>query len=412
MLLALREFGYAIQLILFIWAVYGFVISMGAFVKKDEEIKGKLKKNKFALIVSAHNEQAVIANLVHSLKHMDYKSNNYDIFVIADNCTDNTADIARRAGANVYERTDNEKVGKGYALEWMFKQIFEMEVKYDYIGIFDADNLVSKNFLTVINKKINQGYKVIQGYLDSKNPDDNWISYSHSLTYWITNKMFQEARSNIGLSSELGGTGFVMCAELLKDYGWGATCLTEDLEFTMKLAMNGIKVAWAEDAKIYDEKPLTLKQSWRQRVRWMQGHTDVCVRFSGKLLKKGIKEGKLFLVDNALYLMQPISVVVSAIVGVVMFFASFVPEYKIMLWQFVPGYIVNIFFLFSVGWPLLILAMEKKFTKKTLGGYVIFLLFSLTWIPVIISGVINSKKKVWAHTQHTRAISVNEVAAE
>lgn len=98
--------------------------------------------------------------------------------------------------------------------------------------------------------------------------------------------MIQLARNNIGLSNQLGGTGFAISTETLKELGWGATCLTEDLEFSVKLVLSGEKVGWAHDAIIYDEKPLTLKASWKQRKRWMQGFADVSTRYGMKLLKK------------------------------------------------------------------------------------------------------------------------------
>ncbi len=145
--------------------------------------------------------------------------------------------------------------------------------------MFDADNLVHKNFLKEMNKKMCKGYKVVQGYLDSKNPEDTWITGSYSIAFWSCNRMFQLARYNLGLSSQLGGTGFCIDTDILKELGWGATCLTEDLEFSCKIILNGYKVGWAHDAIIYDEKPLTLGQSWRQRKRWMQGFADVSSRY-------------------------------------------------------------------------------------------------------------------------------------
>ena len=144
-----------------------------------------------------------------------------------------------------------------------------------------------------------EGYKVVQGYIDSKNPNDSWIAASYSIAFWTQNRMYQLARANVGLSNQIGGTGFAIDIDILKELGWGATCLTEDLEFSCKLVLNGEKVGWAHDAIIYDEKPLKLKQSWVQRRRWMQGFTDVATRYFFKLVKKGIKERKWFILDCA-----------------------------------------------------------------------------------------------------------------
>ena len=219
---------------------YLFISFFGIW--KGRKTKNIRPQKSFALIVAAHNEEVVIADIVDSLKMLDYPKELYDIFVVADNCTDKTAYIARQKGALVYERTNKDKRGKGYALEWMFSKLFKLKKKYDAVAIFDADNLAHKNFLLEMNKKLCEGYKVVQGYLDSKNPKDTWITGSYSIAFWTCNRMFQLSRSNMGLSSQLGGTGFCIDTEMLKKLGWGATCLTEDLEFTCKLVLNGYKV--------------------------------------------------------------------------------------------------------------------------------------------------------------------------
>ena len=389
--------------------IYHFTISIFAFIPKEEKKIKRNKKHSFALITSAHNEEAVIANLVHSLENLEYDKSKYDIFVIADNCVDNTAKVAREAGAKVFERFD-EKRGKGFALEWMFEKLFKMKRKYDFVAIFDADNLVSEKFLTSMNNKVNQGHRVVQGYLDSKNPNDTWISYVHSMTYWIMNAFYQRARYNIGLSNQLGGTGFIMATELIKEYGWQATCLTEDLEFSMKLALQGEKVAWANDAIVYDEKPLTFKASWNQRKRWMQGNADVCFRFAPKLFAKGTRENKLFLFDNCLYMVQPMIFVVSTILMIMFGIVNGITGNEMSVGNVIPAAITTVIFAVNFIWPIVVMALDKKFNKNTLIGYLVFLAFSFTWIPLIIMGVIGRKNTEWSHTKHTQSVTIHEVA--
>ncbi|MGL5354496.1 MAG: glycosyltransferase family 2 protein, partial [Clostridium sp.] len=163
------------QLLVFILAMYYFILAIFG-LKRKEEKKSYNAEKRFAMLVAAHNEEVVIGNLVESLKKQKYPKEMFDIFVIADNCSDNTAKIAREYGANVYERFNNEQKGKGYALEWMFAKIFKMNKKYDAIAVFDADNLVSPNWIKEMNSKMCEGYKVVQGYIDSKNPNDSWIA--------------------------------------------------------------------------------------------------------------------------------------------------------------------------------------------------------------------------------------------
>lgn len=453
------------QISVFIIMLYYLILSLFGIYKKKESIhEGYNPKNKFALLVAAHNEEAVIAQIIKSLKDIDYPKHLYDIFVIADNCSDKTAEISRGYNVNVYERNVTSKRGKGYALEWMFSKIFKMPQKYDSIAIFDADNLVSKNFLKEMDYKLQNGYKVVQGYIDSKNPHDSWITESYSISFWSANRLFQLSRSNLGLSNQIGGTGFCVDTELLKRLGWGATCLTEDLEFSCKLVLNGYKVGWAHNAVVYDEKPLTLKQSWNQRKRWMQGFADVASRFFSILMKKAIKDGDMIAFDCALYTIQPfITLLISA--SAILTFIQNNSEHGLNI--FVINYLFapviwKIFSMFQFLFTPFVMTLEKKLSKRMFSifvlysmnvvvfsmifgnsgkGYEIFLgnilyilffvlilmiqknrtplkifiwyllygIYTLTWVPITIQGILSKNNKDWNHTKHTRVISIQDL---
>lgn len=403
--------------IVYIISIYYLCISFfGIWKRKDEQEVAP--KNSFALIIAAHNEEVVIRDILESLNGLEYPKELYDVFVIADNCTDNTAVKAREKGAFVYERVDVNKRGKGYALEWMFQKIFNMRKKYDAIAIFDADNLVHKNFLKEMNKQLSRGYKVVQGYLDSKNPHDTWITGSYSIAFWTCNRMYQLARSNLGLSTQLGGTGFCINTDILKKLGWGATCLTEDLEFTCKLILYGYKIGWAHNAIIYDEKPLTLFQSWKQRKRWMQGFADVSSRYFFKLVIKSIKTFDFVLFDCALYSIQPIITVLiglSVISGGIQYFMR---TYHLISNFNTVVYSVN-FNLLTISAVLLsilqfiytpfMLVLEKKLDLKILFYYIIYPFYAITWFPISLQGIMNKNNKEWSHTTHSRSIKIKEL---
>ncbi|MCW7997750.1 MULTISPECIES: glycosyltransferase family 2 protein [Clostridium] len=407
----------AITYIVYFISMYYLIISLfGIYRKKNN--KNISDKTKFALIVAAHNEELVIGNIIESLKMMDYDKKLYDIFVIADNCTDKTADIAKKKGAIVRERFDKKRRGKGYALEWMFNIIFKMEKKYDAIVVFDADNLVHKNFLKEMNKKMCKGYKVVQGYLDSKNPEDTWITGSYSIAFWSCNRMFQLARYNLGLSSQLGGTGFCIDTDILKELGWGATCLTEDLEFSCKIILNGYKVGWAHDAIIYDEKPLTLAQSWRQRKRWMQGFADVSSRYFFKLMKKAIKNFNFTAFDCALYSIQPFVAILLGLSAIISLFqyamkaANIVNNFNNIVYSIdfnLITILIILFSLFQILYTPLILILEKKFTFKVLLYYIVYPIYAITWFPISIQGIMDKNNKEWSHTIHTRSMNIDEL---
>lgn len=403
--------------LVYIVSLYDLCISFFGIVKIKDKKTIKPQKT-FAMIVAAHNEEMVIQNTVESLNLLNYPKDMYDIFVIADNCSDKTASIARKSGAIVMERTNKYKKGKGYALEWMFNKLSKMDKKYDAVGILDADNLVHENFLIEMNKKLCEGYKVVQGYMDSKNPEDTWITGNYSISFWTSNRMFQLARSNLKLSNQLGGTGFCVSTETLNELGWGATCLTEDLEFTCKLVLNGHKVGWAHEAIIYDEKPLTLKQSWHQRRRWMQGYADVAGRYFFKLIKRAITKFDFVALDCALYSINPIMLILFSTAfiissinygrGAFKFILNFQANYARL--NLSMGMIVVILAgILQFIYTPFILVLEKKLTPKIFWYYIINPIYQITWLPISIQGIIHKNDKEWDHTVHTRSVDIKEL---
>lgn len=391
-------------------SAYQVALSLAGLKKKREVIQHPPTKT-FAIFVAAHNEEEVIAPLIDNLHHLDYPKDMYDIFVICDNCNDRTADIVRQQGAIAMERFDPEKRGKGYAIEWMLERLWEMDKQYDAVVMFDADNLVGKNFLMEMNEKLCQGERVIQGYLDTKNPFDSWISVSYAVAYWFTNRMWQLARYNMHLSNALGGTGICIDTALLKEIGWGATSLTEDLEFTVRCVDRGIIPSWAHNAKVYDEKPLTLKASMRQRIRWMQGHFDCSRRYMMPLLRKAILQRNLAMFDAALYLFQPMRLLIVLFTTIMLYLQLGYPEFFQLtnLSALLPNWfwiVVNVGLYLQMP---LAMALERVPGKAYL-GLIIFPLFVVTWFPVTVAGFIRRNKKDWNHTVHTRAVRLEELS--
>ena len=264
---------WAIQLfLLFFWG-YWFLISLFGF-GNAKKLPYKKPEKRFLILIPAHNEEKVIGSLVENLTHLDYPNELYDICVIADNCTDKTAQISKEFGAMVIEHTSppNEPKGKPYGIRYALDVLNrEIEEKYDAIAFFDADNLSSLNYLQEMNKHLLKGERLIQCYLDSKNPDDNWITLSYATSYYYMNRSWQLAKYRLGLGNAIGGTGFCVEKNLLKEIGWSAKSLTEDLEFTMQCLLRGEKASWSHHARIYDEKPEGFIASCIQRLRWALG---------------------------------------------------------------------------------------------------------------------------------------------
>jgi len=400
-----------IQVIIIFFTFYYFVLSMFGLYRKQETKILKPEKS-FAIVVAAHNEETVIGPLLENLFQLDYPKKLYDVFVVADNCTDKTALIARNAGAIVHRRLNTEKRGKGYALEWMFHRLFKMERQYDAIAIFDADNLVKENFLFEMNSKLCQGHKIVQCYLDSKNPFDTWVTNTFSIAFWVTNRLLQLARYNTGrLTNVLGGTGMCISIDVLKEFGWGATSLTEDLEFSMKALTHGVKTTWAHDAVVYDEKPLTFVQSWHQRKRWAQGQVDVAGRYFFPLIVKGIRERKFMYLDAAIHLFQPALVMIATFFMLTNFISVLQPHYTHVFTLVMPWTGWQILSAIQYLYPVAALALDR-IPWRAYVGLILYPLFIYSWIPIVFLGFIHRKDKQWSHTKHTRSISIDEVVKQ
>lgn len=247
-------------------------------------------KHRYAVVIAARNEETVIGNLIESIKDQDYPSELVTVFVVADNCTDRTADVARSKGCICYERHDPDHATKGYALQYLFGQIEKDYSISSFEGyfIFDSDNLLAPDYITRMNEAFDTGEKVITSYRAAKNFDSNWISASYGL-YWIKSIVSQHrARSVLRLATRIQGTGYLVSSELLKN-GWNYTCLTEDRMISAFTVIKGCEISYNEQAVFYDEQPTTLKIAFRQRIRWSKGHLQTfgmcCKRLFASIFK-------------------------------------------------------------------------------------------------------------------------------
>ena len=399
-----------LQIFIFLFTVYYFLIGFCGMWRR-REVKILTPKKTFAVIVAAHNEQAVIGQLIDNLQKLEYPKELYDIFVVADNCSDNTAAIARAGGAIVYERTSSVGKGKGFALEWMFNQLFAMERQYDAVVVFDADNLVHPRFLLEMNNRLLKGDKLIQGYLDAKNPYDTWVSGTFAIAFWVIDHIWHLAKTNIGLSSVLGGTGMCIATDVLKRHGVGATCLTEDMEFTMKSLVEGIKTTWAHDAIVYDEKPLTFRQSWNQRKRWAQGQFDVAQRFIPKMIQAGIARRDIRILDGCLHLLQPHFLLLSTFFVIISYVQLAFPPFYTNIYNFMPSQLMTAIMLGQYILPIIILLKIHVKWKAWL-YLIMYPIFIYSWIPIVFLGFIHRNEHEWSHTRHTRALSYNELVGK
>ncbi|MBC5646941.1 glycosyltransferase family 2 protein [Christensenella sp. NSJ-35] len=267
---------------------YQVIYVVVALFKKPKKPAAAAKNHHFAILIAARNESAVIGQLISSIKKQKYPQDKIDIFVVADNCTDDTARVAEKAGANVYERYNKKYVGKGYALSYALNAIKRDYGKNAFEGyfVFDADNLLDENYVAEMNKLFDQGYRVLTCYRNSKNYGTNWISAGYSLWFLRESKYLNNPRMMLKTSCAISGTGFLIHNDIIqKNHGWKHHLLTEDIEFSVDSIIHGETIGYCGDAKIYDEQPCTWKQSWTQRLRWSKGFYQVLGKYTKGLLK-------------------------------------------------------------------------------------------------------------------------------
>ncbi|MCR5694912.1 MAG: glycosyltransferase [Clostridia bacterium] len=257
--------------------------------KKIKENRGEITLHKFAAIICARNEEKVIGDLINSLKSQTYPQEYLTIVVMADNCTDKTAEIAESLGAVVYTRFNDTLVGKGYALDELFRDHLTVDYKdaFDGYFIFDADNILAADYIERMNEKFCDGSDVITSYRNSKNFDSGWVAAGCGLWFLRESRYLNNARAILGVSGAVSGTGYLFSQKVLDTYEgrWPFHLLTEDIEFSIDWISKGHKIDICTDAVFYDEQAVKLSQSFRQRARWSRGYIQVLRKYFFVLMK-------------------------------------------------------------------------------------------------------------------------------
>lgn len=400
---------YAIDIFIIVYSLYYIVTGLPAFINKNKIRKYKAK-HKLAVVIAARNEEKVIKHLLDSLKKQNYPKELYDVFVIPNNCTDNTEEVCIKKGAKIID-CEVEVCSKGDVLKYTFDYMNKYEETYDAYIIFDADNIVHKDFLRRMNDTLCAGFNVAQGYRDSKNPSDTWISSCYSLFYWIQNYFFNQARMNMGWSASINGTGFMVSKNVLLKNGFNTVTLTEDIEFAAQCAINDEKIAFVRDAITYDEQPLTFSQSWKQRKRWSIGTIQCLINYFNILVKTGIKNKNPQCIDMAIFFMAPIMQVLAFVIILLLsLYQIFDIELSYVMKTLYDNKLISIVigYLISIIISLFVVIMEKKKFRKTFKGIFTLSIFMLTWIPINILCLIKRDHE-WEPIEHNIAVDIDTI---
>lgn len=276
-----------VYLILFFMYLYQNIDAVIGLFTKPKKFKDAKVNHKYAYIICAHDEEKVVGQLIDSIYQQDYPKELMQVFVVADNCKDNTAAIAREHNAIVFERFSDIK-GKSFALDMVFKKLCSEYKDYGFeaVFVFDADNLVSKNYTKEMNKVFDAGYLVSTSYRESKNFNTNWVSAGASMCFYRECVLIHHARSLMNMGTYISGTGYYISFDLIKEMnGWPYHTMVEDIEFSIYCAQHGILISYNENAIFYDEQPETLKASLIQRLRWCKGTHQCFYRYEIKKSK-------------------------------------------------------------------------------------------------------------------------------
>jgi cellulose synthase/poly-beta-1,6-N-acetylglucosamine synthase-like glycosyltransferase len=385
----------------------------------------KAKKNhRYAFFIAAHNEEPVIGNLVRSILSQDYPRELIDCFVVADACTDNTAEEARKAGAITWERNDLVRKGKSWVMDYGFNRILnEYGDKYEAFFVMDADNIIAPNYVQVMNQAFDAGYLVCTSYRNSKNFDSSWISSAYALWFMREAKFLNNARMMVGTSCAISGSGWMVSEKIVRGmHGWNFHTLTEDIQFSTFCCAHGIQIGYAP-AEFFDEQPVDFKSSWTQRMRWTKGFYQVFFSYNKNLLD-GIRKGRFASYDmlmtiapgmiltllsaavNATYL-----IVGSLSHGFVATNAELAMCVGSLVMTFLSMYVV--FFLLAV----LTTVSERKHIHCRKGrrwriftNLFTFPIFMMSYIPITVAALF--KKVEWVPTKHDIAVNFDDVMSE
>lgn len=401
----------------FICYAHQFFYMAVPFIKKNKPHKNT-KLHKYAVLIAARNEEAVIGQLIESIKKQNYPSELITTFVVADNCTDATAEVARRAGATVWERSDTEKKGKGYALKFLMDRIHEKYIYKTFDGyfVFDADNLLDENFVSEMNKTFSDGYRIITSYRNSKNYESNWISAGYALWFMRDSHLLNHARMLLGKGCAVSGTGFLFHYEIAEKMdGWNCFLLTEDTEFTIASVLDDEKIGYCSKAVIYDEQPTRFGQSWSQRLRWAKGGLQVFKKYGGRITAKMFLDDSFTCYDMIMQFLPAIFLTVASlgvnfaatIVGIAVgadIITVLTPFFNTIFGTYMTFLFIGLFTTISEYKNIHCSTVKKVMYIFT------FPLFMLTYIPIAVTAIF--KRVEWKQIKHCESKTIDEIGAE
>ena len=408
--MSIKQINFIIACVFFVCYAYQFIYIPISWRGRRTAHKPP-KLHRFAVLIAARNEEAVISELIDSINAQDYPSGLIDIYVAADNCTDGTAKTARCHGAQVFERFDTQHVGKGYALDFLLSHIPH---EYDAYLVLDADNVIAPDYIRHMDQTLSDGYKIATSYRNSKNYGDNWISAGYALWFLRESRYLNGPRCRLGSSCAVSGTGFLFSRRVLeKCGGWNFFLLTEDIQFTIANVLRGEKVGYCPTAVLYDEQPTTFRQSFRQRLRWSRGYLQVFGKY-GVSLFRGIFRGSFSCYDMTMNIM-PAAVLSGASIAVNLGAALYNclngGDWSILAACLLQSFLSLYLTVFVLGVITTITEWDNIYCSATKKVWyaITFPVFMFTYIPIVIVSLFHNP--AWQPIHHSRSVDLHQICA-
>ncbi len=395
--------NFLFSLLFFLCYFYQFVYLPVPLLAKPQ-LKHAAKPHRYAVLICARNEAAVIGDLLASLRRQTYDPALFTVFVMADNCSDDTAAIARRGGAVVYERFNQLQVGKGYALDALLQHIgADYPEGFDGYFVFDADNVLEDDYIEQMNRSFSAGFEIVTSYRNSKNYGENWVSAGYALWFLRESRYLNHARSLLGTSCAVSGTGFLFSRRILeKTKGWRFYLLTEDIEFTVHHVLDGEKVGFCPEAVLYDEQPASFRLSCRQRLRWAKGYLQVFRKYGRRLIRETLR-GRFACYDMTMVIMPALVLTTAAVTvnlgmsAVALLGGADLTSVLLSLGEYLLNMYLTFFFVGAVTTVTEWKRIHTSAPKKILYAFT-FPLFMATYIPVSMAAFF--RKVEWKPIQH------------
>lgn len=375
----------------------GYQLMLTFFALFTKQIKDftTTRKMRFAVIIPAYNEEKVISKTLYSLSGLIYPKKLYDLIVVADNCTDNTAKIAKSLGAIVLERKNLEERGKGYALRWAFDQIINGSQEYDAIVVFDSDSLASGNFLEVMNYYLENGKEVIQSSDLVIPQPGRWSSETTRIGFLLTNYVKPLGRKMLGFHMGLRGNGMCFSINHLQNHPWQAWSLTEDLEYGLRLLLEDVDIHFASETCVWAQMPVHAVNAESQRQRWEMGRYEIMRKYTFPFLKKTIRRGSLKYLDVLIDLITPPFVNMFLIVLIMITLNALLGYFEVMQVNFLLMWSVLAFIGLVQLFGGLFVARADKNLYKSLFYIPIYILWKF---KVYIKALFVGKQATWIRT--------------